>query len=166
MNTKIKKLYFLAIGMILLFSSSAVFANPIVPESYFSITSANYTRTGFIIFIPFFVLFCLGVEIFLGYLFFFRNDKTGVPALIYANLVSYPIFFILTTVTNLLPVTLGEIIVVIIEAVILKLYLKDRITTKKAIIVSNVLNILSIILSIFIFFLFYIIMDSSRISNF
>jgi hypothetical protein len=166
MNTKIKKLYFLAIGLTLLFSSTAVFANPIVPESYLSITSAGFTKTNLVVLIPLFVSLCLGMEIFFGYLFFFRHDKLGVAALFFANLISYPIFLILTIATRLLSVTLGEILVIIIEAVILKLFLEDRITTKKAIIISVVLNLISIILSVVIFIMYDIAMSSSMNSNF
>lgn len=101
------------------------------------------------------------VELFFGYLLFFRNNIKDLKAVVIANLISYPlIFFYLiyeigglpsfingnfeATTAFLLIVVKTEIPVIILEMFIIKKFVKDVISYERAFIISLVLNLLSL----------------------
>lgn len=133
-----------------LLSANLAFANPIELESSFSAVHAIGNPYADYFFILSIIVVGLGSEILFGYLFFFRHNKKGVSSLIYANLISYPIFYIFTTAIHILPIPLGEVLAVIIEAAFIKLYLGNEMSIKKSLLISILLNILSIIISLFL----------------
>lgn len=88
------------------------------------------------------------IEIAVGYLIFFRNNIPGLKALMIANLISYPIFFVIFRAlilfsSNPLFLVALETGVVVSESIIIKIYLKDTITFKRALFISLVLNVIS-----------------------
>ncbi|PIP27940.1 MAG: hypothetical protein COX29_03850 [Candidatus Moranbacteria bacterium CG23_combo_of_CG06-09_8_20_14_all_35_22] len=137
MNNKIEKLSFLIISFVILFSANLVFANPIaLPGSYFSMSHEEAGRLDPSLFIKIaIIVISLGAEVLFGYLLFFKNNKRGIVSLVYANLISYPLFYLYTAGLNLLSVAEGEIFVVAIEAIFIKLWLKDNVTFKKALLI-------------------------------
>jgi len=100
----------------------------------------------------------LFLELIFGYLLFFRKNKKGILAILVANIISYPLFFLYFTfsvwvtegynLSNLifLPlVIIGEIFVILLEAIIIKFILKQEIIFKKSLLISSVLNIISLL---------------------
>jgi len=165
MNKKIKSLIFVVFSLVILLSAKSVFANPITPleiESYFSITRDIGTNEldlfGLAITISIIVL-GLGSEIFFGYLFFFRHNKKGILSLVYANLISYPIFYSLTSAIHFLSIIQGEAYVIIIEAIFIRLYLNEEISFKKSVFISILLNVLSIVFSVVLFLIIMLIIN-------
>ena len=164
MDRKIKWLLFILNASAFLFSANFVFANPIAPiqlKSFLDISNYIVGPGGLnlfgLIITGSIIIISLGLEILFGYLFFFRNNKKGVTSLIYANLISYPIFYFFTVGINFLSVWQGEIYVVILEAVFIKLFLNEEITFKKSLFISIILNIISVLACLFMIGVIFII---------
>ena len=110
------------------------------------------------------LLFGTAVEIICGYLLFFRKQKKGIWAILIANIISFPLFYLYLTATHsylsftvrymmmhvtwFLYLVFGEVAVIFIEMFIIKLVLKNEITYRKSFLISLVLNIISVILGI------------------
>ena len=142
-------------------STSIAQANPVpvYPSGYVSspgptfsefISSAYQNLPEFLIGIIFVIIF----EIIFGYLLFFRNKRKGLFAILIANVISFPLFYLWSTWVSLnmeglgiilFTYIIGEISVIIIEAILIKLILKNEIKFMASFIASLILNILSLI---------------------
>ncbi|PJA64621.1 MAG: hypothetical protein CO159_02055, partial [Candidatus Portnoybacteria bacterium CG_4_9_14_3_um_filter_40_10] len=85
---------------------------------------------------------------------FFRNKRKGLFAILIANVISFPLFYLWSTWVSLnmeglgiilFTYIIGEISVIIIEAILIKLILKNEIKFMASFIASLILNILSLI---------------------
>jgi hypothetical protein len=153
--------YFVILGLLL---TSIAMADPIFVHGY-EPPKPTFLETLYqglsLLFIA--LLFTIIAETFFGYIIFFRQNKKGILAILIANLISFPLFWFYTgliaykshfpQLTAFIFFFIGEIAVIMIEAIILKTILKNLITNKKVIIVSIVLNLTSLLLS-YMFLLF------------
>ena len=136
-------------------------ANPIAVDSNDHMIKPNLLDTiinglpGLIILL----ITALVIEIFFGWLIFFRNNKKGLLGTLVGNLISVPLLYLAMSIYNhyfisyvgfinftdiITPVIIFELIVVIFEMFVYKFILKENITYKKAFINSLILNILSL----------------------
>ena len=130
-----------------IFSFNIAKADPIDPTQFLKPSfGSHYAWQAMLIFV--FVIF-IGIvsEIIAGYFLFFRKNKADLMALVWANVVSYPFFYLFSNLFPFHPILFGEMLVVLIETLIIKAYLKDKISLRKALLVSVVINLTSIIVS-------------------
>lgn len=114
-----------------------------------------YTIYNFL-FLWFFV--CLFLELIFGLLLFFRkNAVKGVLAILIANIISYPLFYLyyifsiwvseyynLNDYLFLFQLIIGEILVIFLETFIIRLILRKELVFKKCLLISFVLNLISL----------------------
>lgn len=126
-------------------------------DSYFSVFFALWSLTA-------------AIEIALGFFLFFRNLR-GAITILFANLISYPLFFIWMYFASLyfgipsiynnhifLPeqyaLLIGEIGVIFFEALLIKLVLREKITFKYSFLISFTLNLVTVIIGLILNYLF------------
>lgn len=117
---------------------------------------SSYMVTAFIFAMPVYLINAL-IEAVPGYFLFFRN-RLGVVAILIANLISWPIFVGYVFYARyqaecggaffhnykMYFVAVGEIGVILLEAIILKLILRDKVSLKKLFFASVVMNAITI----------------------
>lgn len=162
---------FLVISILLIGYCSVAFAALPPDECVLSDCSGANLRTpvSYISILAIIIIFPAIIEMIAGYLIFFRHEKKSILMIALSNVISGSIFFgLLSLIPTIVGtgdiqtgpisqntyIALSAVLVIVIEAFLLKFLLKEKINIKRAFLISIVLNLISFGLAILCFYLY------------